>query len=87
MHSPSLLGLVGTIVVLAGLDLLWQSRHELLYWTKKWIEIFRRSLHGPARFLPTEDSSFERHHILRLLLGMSLVFLIGPALIVLSRIL
>jgi hypothetical protein len=85
------LALVGILVVFAGLHLLWQSRREIFYWIETWSNIFRDSLRDSQR---AGGSSLERprfsrfgsgrEHVLRLLLGFSLVLIVGPVLIFLG---
>ena len=83
--------LVGFLVVCAGVHLLWQSRREIFYWLETFLKIFRKSLGDPMRTralstvrpeLSRADS--RREHVLRLVLGLSLVLLIGPVLIFLG---
>jgi hypothetical protein len=84
---PHLLGLIGTLIVFAGLDLLWQSRKEFVYWLRTWIRIFRSALRqpgAPALSLALASSARERQSTLRILVGMGLVFFLGPVLIVLG---
>jgi hypothetical protein len=81
------LSLVGILVVCAGLHLLWQSRREILYWFETWFKIFRASLEQPAQQrvrakLPRFGS--QREHVLRMVLGLGLVFVLGPVLILLG---
>lgn len=81
-----LLGLIGTLVVFAGLHLLWQARREIFFWLETYFRIFRASLMQPGqRVRPAEVTvqSSDRH-TLRMLLGIGLVFIVGPALIVLG---
>jgi len=81
-----LLGLIGTLVVFAGIHLLWQARKEIFFWLETFVRIFRASLKQPgARLgpLPAEATGRDRH-TLRMLLGMGLLFFVGPILIVLS---
>jgi hypothetical protein len=92
MHGP--LSLVGILVVCAGLHLLWLSRREILYWMDAWLKIFRASLRNsqqPAEQTPERPkvSRFgsSREHVLRMLLGLSLVLVVGPVLIFLGLIL
>ncbi|MGH9866319.1 MAG: hypothetical protein ACRD4H_12980 [Candidatus Acidiferrales bacterium] len=85
MHG--LLALVGILVVLAGFHLLWQSRREILFWLRTYLKIFRAALNQPRReFQPPRLSRFGvgREHVLRLLLGLSLVVIVGPVLIFLG---
>jgi hypothetical protein len=84
---PELIGLIGTIVAFAGIHLLWQSRKELVYWIETYLKLFRASLQQPGTPLPRAAVAMNRHqreHTLRLLLGCGLLFLLGPALIVLG---
>lgn len=81
---PKLLGIIGVLVVCAGLDLLWQSRHEIRFWLAAYLRVFRSMLRhqGPApRSLPATISAEKRHGAVRVLLGMSFTFLFGPILI------
>jgi hypothetical protein len=83
---PELLGLVGTLVVFAGIHLLWQARREIFFWLETFVRIFRASLQQPGarvRPLGIATAAGERH-TLRMLLGMGLLFFLGPMLIVLS---
>jgi hypothetical protein len=89
MRGP--LSLVGILVVCAGLHLLWLSRREVFYWMETWLKIFRASLRQtqrPAERMP-ERPKFARfgsgrEHVLRMLLGLSLVLVVGPVLIFLG---
>lgn len=92
MHGP--LSLVGILVVCAGLHLLWLSRREILYWTQAWLKIIRGSLRNSQR--PVEQAperpkvsrfGSSREHVLRMMLGLSLVLVVGPVLIFLGLIL
>jgi hypothetical protein len=84
---PHLLGLIGTLIVFAGLDLLWQSRKEFVYWLRTWIRLFRSALRQPGApplSLALASTARERQSTLRILVGMGLVFFLGPVLIVLG---
>lgn len=92
MHGP--LSLVGILVVCAGLHLLWLSRREIFYWMETWLKIFRASLRNsnrPAEMKPERPgfsrSPSSREHVLRMLLGLSLVLVVGPVLIFLGLVL
>jgi hypothetical protein len=82
-----LLGIVGILVVCAGLDLLWQSRREIKFWVLAYISVFRALLRqpdSPMRNFPAQQSPEKRRHAVRVALGMGLVFFLGPMLIALS---
>lgn len=82
---PELLGLIGTLVVFAGIHLLWQARKETFFWLETFVKIFRASLEQPgARVRSLEVRAAGDRHTLRMLLGMGLLFFLGPMLIVLS---
>ena len=83
---PELLGLIGALVVCAGIHLLWQARKEIFFWLETFVRIFRASLAQPgARVRPLGVETAPRdRHLLRMLLGMGLLFFQGPMLIVLS---
>jgi hypothetical protein len=81
---PKLLGMVGILVVCAGLDLLWQSRSEISFWLAAYVNAFRSALRQPGsspRALPAAIVGEKRHGAIRVLLGMSFVFFFGPILI------
>ena len=81
---PKLLGIVGILVVCAGLDLLWQSRSEISFWMAAYFNAFRSSLRQPGatpRHLPAAVVGEKRRGAVRFLLGMSFVFFFGPILI------
>ncbi|HEV2615255.1 MAG TPA: hypothetical protein VGU63_01450 [Candidatus Acidoferrales bacterium] len=85
MHGP--LALVGILVILAGFHLLWQSRREIFFWLETYLKIFRAALDRPRREIqPIKLSRFGvgREHVLRLLLGLSLMIVVGPVLIFLG---
>jgi len=80
---PKLLGIVGILVVCAGLDLLWQSRSEIGFWVAAYLKAFRSALKQPGGSpdaLPA-DVAEKRHGAVRVALGMSFVFFLGPILI------
>lgn len=80
-----LFGIIGTLVVFAGLHLLWQARREIFFWLETYFRIFRASLEQPnPRAQAVRTARAGDRHTLRLLLGVGLVFFLGPALIVLS---
>jgi hypothetical protein len=82
-----LLGVVGFLVVCAGLDLLWQSRNEVRFWAAAYLNVFRSTLRNQEtslRRLPAAICAEKRHGAVRVLLGMSFAFLLGPILLVLS---
>ncbi|HKV27781.1 MAG TPA: hypothetical protein VJN90_05870 [Candidatus Acidoferrales bacterium] len=85
IHGP--LALVGLLVILAGFHLLWQSRREIFFWLETYSKILRASLNQPRReFRRIKFSRFGvgREHVLRLLLGLSLMIVVGPVLIFLG---
>ena len=92
MHGP--LSLIGILVVCAGVHLLWLSRREIVYWTAAWFRIFRallRDSHPTAARSPERPKlsrfSSSREHVLRMMLGLSLVLVVGPVLIILGLVL
>jgi hypothetical protein len=81
---PKLLGIIGLLVICAGIDLLWQSRHEIKFWMIAYLAFFRSLLHNresaPPVF-PSKEAAHKRQDAVRFLLGVSFVFLLGPLLI------
>ena len=84
---PRLLGMIGLLVVCAGVHLLWQSRHDVAYWMAAFFRMFRT--HIPLRGHQLLDDPQRLHRrrregTLRLLLGAGLLFFLGPLLIALG---
>jgi hypothetical protein len=83
---PKLLGVVGALVICAGLDLLWQARRELRFWFSTYLKVLRAMLRlkEPLRFLPMKEIAQKRQSAAQFLLGMGFAFVLGPILIVLG---
>jgi hypothetical protein len=83
---PKLLGIVGTLVICAGLDLLWQCRHEIRFWISAYVKVFRAMLRqeDPPRMFQSQEAAAKKKGAVRFLLGMGFAFLLGPILIALS---
>lgn len=82
-----LVGIVGVLIICAGLDLLWQSRQEIKFWILTYISVFRAMLrqeNSPLQLIPARAMAEKRRHAVRFFLGMSFAFLLGPMLIALS---
>lgn len=72
------LGLVGILLMFAGLHVLWRARHEIQYWLDRYLVLFRKSFDqaatggaGAVRFQTGE----RKHELLPLLTGVGLVML------------
>lgn len=89
---PKLLGVIGVLVVCAGLDLLWQLRRELRFWASTYLNVFRAMLRfgEPERIVAikavavTMNEVLRRQSALQFFLGMGLALVLGPALIVIG---
>jgi hypothetical protein len=83
---PRLLGIVGALVICAGVDLLWQSRHEIRFWIAAYMKVFRAIFRHeePLRAFPAKEEAEKRHGAIRFLLGMGFAFVLGPMLIALG---
>jgi len=84
---PKLLGIIGALVICAGVDLLWQSRNEIKFWIAAYINVFRsilRRQEKTLRVLPAAVPAAKRKHAVRFLLGVGFAFLLGPMLIAIS---
>lgn len=83
---PRLLGIIGALVICAGLDLLWQSRHEMRFWIAAYWKVFRALLRHeePLRAFRAKEVSEKRHSAIPFLLGMGFALVLGPILIALS---
>ena len=81
-----LLGVVGLLVICAGVDLLWQSRREVRFWLAAYLEFFRARLRQqtPPNIFPSKEASEKRQGAMRVLLGMGFAFFLGPILIALG---
>jgi hypothetical protein len=81
-----LLGLIGILVFLAGLDLLWQSRREVAFWFTSDMKMFRSKLRVPGlrrRPLEPQVEPIKHQRRLPMVLGMGLA-LAGPVMIAVS---
>jgi hypothetical protein len=84
---PKLLGIIGILVICAGFDLLWQSRHEIKFWVVAYVNVFRAMLRhqeSPLKAIPSDVSAEKRQGALRVLLGMGFAFFLGPILLALG---
>jgi len=81
-----LLGIIGALVVCAGLDLLFQCRHEIRFWITAYLKVLRAMLRQeePLRVFPSKEAVERRNGAVRFLLGMGFAFLLGPILIAVS---
>jgi hypothetical protein len=79
---PRLLGIVGALVICAGLDLLGQSRHEIRFWIAAYMKFFRVMLRHeePLKVFPAKEAAEKLHGAVRFLLGMGFAFFRGPML-------
>lgn len=80
---PKLLGIVGALVICAGLDLLWQVRRELRFWLSAYMTALREMLRfeEPLRFVPIRELAHKRQSAVQFLLGMGFALVLGPLLI------
>lgn len=75
-----LVGVIGLIVMCAGIDLLWQSRREARFWFTAFVRIFRALLaHQQLQTVNVADS--RARHAARVFLGASLALILGPILL------
>jgi hypothetical protein len=81
-----LIGIVGLIVMAAGIDLLWQSRREVRFWIVTFVGIFRALLRQqqPQDLLARNESQWKRRHAARVFVGASLALVLGPILLALG---
>ena len=81
-----LFGVIGVLVICAGVDLLWQSRRDVRYWFSTFADVLGGLL-GPQESHPLLSSKVpgeRRRQVLRVFLGMSLVLILGPVLLALG---
>lgn len=78
-----LLGIIGALVICAGLDLLWQARYELRFWASVYLKVLRAmlGLEQPVRAQEIREVVKRRQSALQFLLGMGFVLVLGPMLI------
>ncbi len=79
-----LLGTIGFLVICAGIDLLWQSRHEIRFWIVAYLTFFRALLqdrNSAMNTFPAKEAAKDRQGAVRFLLGVSFAFLLGPILV------
>lgn len=77
---PKLVSIIGFIIMCAGIDLLWQSRMDIRYWFAAYLSLARELLkkRDVSRLVA---AARKRQGAAGVLLGMCLVFLVGPVLI------
>lgn len=77
---PRLVSIIGFIIMIAGIDLLWQSRMEIRYWFAAYRSVIRELLRkrDVSRLV---SAARKRQGAVGVLLGMSFLFLVGPVLI------
>jgi hypothetical protein len=86
-HGSNLgaMGLVGFLLFLAGLHLLWQGRHEVIFWMDEFFRIFRGEFTkraGAPADVPSNDAAISTKRYrgtLRLIAAFGLMML-GPLL-------
>jgi hypothetical protein len=78
-----LLGIIGLIVICAGIDLLWQWRREIRFWLVAYARAFRAILwrQDAEGAFPWREASIRRQAALGVLLGMGFAFVAGPILV------
>jgi hypothetical protein len=83
---PKLLGIVGLLIIFAGIDLLWQSRREIGFWMAAYVRMFRAMLKQPgaAGVFPSKEAAEKRSGAVRVLVGMGCAFFLGPILLALG---
>ncbi len=72
------LGLVGVLLVFAGLHVLWRARHEIQYWLDRYLLLFRKYFDQAASGAPRQfafEPGERRHELLSLITGVGLVML------------
>ena len=80
------LGLIGFLVILAGIHLLWQAREDCLFWFAEFLRIFRSSLPRASRSETAharQSAAGTRPKTLRMVGGVSLI-LLGQLLVILD---
>lgn len=83
------LGLIGFLIFLAGLQLLWQAREEILFWLREFLRIFQVSLRRTPLVGSTPidrgapHSALQKHRTLRIVGGVGLM-LLGQLLLILD---
>lgn len=77
---PKLVSIVGFIVMGAGIDLLWQSRMDIRYWFAAYRSLLREVV-ARRDLSRLVSAARKRQGAAAVLLGISLVFLVGPVLI------
>jgi hypothetical protein len=98
---PDIVGLVGVLVFLAGVNMLWLARHEMIFWVDTYLALLRRNLDAAIRSSQEKCAAAEPSpqalrrprrrgpELLLLLSGVSMVFLglAATSLVILNRIL
>lgn len=78
-------GIAVFLILCAGVDLLRRSRDEVRFCLAAYVRTFQAMLRQqPVCFFSQQEAAQKRHGALRLFLGMSFAFFLGPILIALS---
>jgi hypothetical protein len=83
---PKLIAVVGALVICAGIDLLWQSHTQIQYWFDAYLAFFTAiwSRQLPAKLLVSAQKFAKNQAAVQVLLGLGLVFVLGPLLLFVS---
>jgi hypothetical protein len=77
--SVRVMGIIGVLVFVAGVQLIWQARKEVLYWMREFVQIFRQALMRPeesgVKSTRWETGAHDRRGTLRLVSAIGLIFL------------
>jgi hypothetical protein len=77
-----ILGIVAFLILCAGVDLLGCSRDDVRFWLAAYGRTFRAMLcEQPMCSFSTQEAAHKHHGGLRLFLGMTFAFFLGPILI------
>jgi hypothetical protein len=71
----------GSLAIFCDIHLSCLARHDLAWRARRWAGILRQALRQPETQPPGPQTSPPRFYALRIVLGISLVFILGPFLI------
>ena len=77
--------LISTLVFIAGVYLIWQSREEMIFWMREYLRFLRQSMQQPAGTpappLGLRQRPDRSHQTMRIVLGFFLAFCVAPILL------